>query len=143
MLDYSIMEPQGILMLEPRTPISKEDFEGLSATVDGYLAQHAKLHGVLVHTREFPGYENFDGFIAHMHFVRKHHTQVERVAVVTDSVFASIAETLGKHFIAADVRHFPFADSRGRCSGYNANDRQRLSPKETTLPRHEVKETAS
>lgn len=111
MLDYSIMEPQGILMLEPRTPISKEDFEGLSATVDGYLAQHAKLHGVLVHTKEFPGYENFDGFIAHMHFVRKHHTQVERVAVVTDSMLASIAETLGKHFIAADVRHFPFADS--------------------------------
>jgi hypothetical protein len=29
---------------------------------------------------------------------------------VTDSHFAGIAEALGKHFISADVRHFPYSD---------------------------------
>jgi hypothetical protein len=110
MLDYSILRPEGILVLKPHAPLGKEDFNSLSAAVDSYLSDHAKLHGVLVHASGFPGWENFGGFIAHMHFVREHHKKVERVAVVTDSPFAAIAESLGKHFTSAEVKHFPFAD---------------------------------
>lgn len=111
MLDYSIMKPDGILVLKPHAPLSKEDFGGLSAVVDSYLSDHAKLHGVLIQTKEFPGWENFAGFTAHMHFVHDHHRQVERVAVVTDSMIAGVAESLAKHFTSAEVRHFPFADN--------------------------------
>jgi len=110
MLDYSIMKPEGILVLKPHAPLSKEDFGGLSADVDSYLSDHAKLHGVLIHSKGFPGWENFGGFTAHMHFVREHHKKVERLAVVTDSPFAAVAESLGKHFTSAEVRHFPFSD---------------------------------
>ncbi len=110
MLDYSIMKPEGILVLKPRAPLSKEDFSGLSAAVDSYLADHAKLHGVLIHSREFPGWENFGGFTAHMQFVREHHKKVGRVAVVTDSQIAGMAESLARHFTSAEVRHFPFTD---------------------------------
>jgi hypothetical protein len=111
MLDYSIMTPEGILVLKPDAPLSKEDFDNLSGTVDTYLSDHAKLRGVLIHAKGFPGWESFGGFTAHMHFVSEHHKKVERVAVVTDSHFATIAESLGKHFTSAEVRHFPFADS--------------------------------
>jgi hypothetical protein len=110
MLDYSIAKPDGILVLKPHSPLSKEDFAGLTAAVDAYLSDHAKLRGVLVHAKGFPGWESFGGFTAHMHFVREHHERVERIAVVTDSHFAGIAEALGKHFISADVRHFPYSD---------------------------------
>jgi hypothetical protein len=110
MLDYSIMKPEGILVLKPHAPLSKEDFDGLGAAVDSYLSDHAKLHGVLIHSKGFPGWENFGGFTAHMHFVREHHTKIERVAIVTDSKIAGIAESLGKHFTSAEVRHFPFSD---------------------------------
>ena len=111
MLDYAILMPEGILILKPHAPLSKEDFDGLSAAVDTYLSDHAKLHGVLIHTKSFPGWENFGGFTAHMHFVREHHKLVERVAVVTDSEIASMMELLGKHFISADVKHFPFSEA--------------------------------
>ncbi len=110
MLDYSIMKSEGILVLKPHASLSKEDFAGLSAAVDSYLSGHAKLHGVLIHSTGFPGWENFGGFTAHMHFVREHHKKVERVAIVTDSQFAGMAESLGKHFTSAEVRHFPFSD---------------------------------
>ncbi len=110
MLDYSIMKPEGVLVLKPRAPLGKEDFGGLSTVVDAYLSDHAKLRGVLIHARGFPGWENFGGFTAHMHFVREHHRQVERVAVVTDSPIAGIVESLAKHFTSADIRHFPFLD---------------------------------
>lgn len=110
MLDYSVMRPEGILVLKPRSPLSKEDFAGLSAAVDAYLSDHAKLHGVLIQSKGFPGWENFGGFSAHMHFVHDHQKKVERVAVVTDSPIAAIAESLGRHFTSAEVRHFPFPD---------------------------------
>jgi hypothetical protein len=110
MLDYSIMKPEGVLLLKPRAPLSTEDFDGLAAAVDAYLFDHAKLHGVLIHAKEFPGWENFGGFTAHMHFIHEHHKQIERVAVVTDSPLGSLAQTLGKHFVAAEIKHFPFAD---------------------------------
>ena len=110
MLDYSIMKPEGILVLKPHGPLSKEDFGGVSAVVDSYLSDHAKLHGVMIQTKGFPGWENFGGFTAHMHFVGAHHKQVERIAIVTDSPVAGLAESLVKHFTSADVRHFPFPD---------------------------------
>ena len=111
MLDYSILKPEGILVLKPNAPLSKEDFGGLSAAVDSYLSDHTSLRGVLVHAKTFPGWENFGGFTAHMHFVSEHHKKVRRVAVVTDSLFAGIAESLGKHFTSAEIKHFPFSDS--------------------------------
>ena len=110
MLDYSIMKPEGVLVLEPHAPLSKEDFAGLAAAADAYLSDHAKLHGVLIHAKEFPGWEDFGGFTAHMHFVHAHHKKIERVAVVTDSKLGGLVETLGKHFVAAEIKHFAFAD---------------------------------
>ncbi|MEP6606649.1 MAG: STAS/SEC14 domain-containing protein [Nitrosospira sp.] len=110
MLDHSIMMPEGILVLKPHAPLTKEDFSSLSAEVDSYLSDHVRLQGVLINAKTFPGWEDFGGFTAHMHFIREHHKKVERVAVVTDSQIAGMAESLGKHFTSAEVRHFPFFD---------------------------------
>lgn len=110
MLDYSIKMPEGILVLKPNGPLGKDDFSGLSATVDSYLSDHAKLQGVLISSRAFPGWENLSGFTAHMHFVRDHHKKVKRVAVVTDSHLADMAESLGNHFTSAEIKHFSYVE---------------------------------
>ncbi len=61
-LEYTILKPEGILVLKPNHSLSKEDFTGLSASVDTYLADHASIRGVLIHAVAFPGWENFAGF---------------------------------------------------------------------------------
>jgi hypothetical protein len=110
MLEYSVMSPEGILVLKPHSPLSQQDFDGVRALLSAYLEDHDKLHGVLIQSKKFPGWENFDGFTAHMHFVRDNHDKVERIAVVTDSPAAPIAETIGNTFTSAEVKHFPFPD---------------------------------
>lgn len=110
MLDYSIMKAEGIVVLRPHGPLSQKDFDGLTVDVDSYLSDHAKIHGLLIQSKEFPGWQDFAGFTAHLHFVHQHHKDVERVAVVTDSKIAGMAESLANHFTSAKVRHFPFAD---------------------------------
>ena len=110
MLDYSVMKPEGILVLKPHSPLTKEDFSGVSAALNAYLSDHPKLPGVMIQAKEFPGWENFEGFSAHMHFVKENREKVERIALVTDSPIANVAEALGKHFTSAEVRHFPYPD---------------------------------
>ena len=77
-----------------------------------YSSTHKEEHprSVMIYAKGFPGWENFGSFTAHMHFVREHHKQIERIAMVTDSLLVGMAEQLGKHFTSAEVRHFPFAD---------------------------------
>jgi hypothetical protein len=65
MLEYTIIEPEGIVVLNPNASLTREDFAGLSTTVDAYLAGHSAIHGVLVHANKFPGWESFAGFVAH------------------------------------------------------------------------------
>lgn len=110
MLDYAILMPEGILVLEPQAPLTKDDFSGLGAAADIYLSNHDKLRGVLIHSMAFPGWEDFAGFTAHMRFVRGHHAKVERVAVATDSPLAGLLESLGKHFTSAEVKHFTYLE---------------------------------
>jgi len=110
MLEFTIMQPEGILVLKPQGRLSKADFEGLSASVDSYLADHPKLHGVMVHAKEFPGWEGVGGFSAHLRFVGGHRKKVERIAIVTDSPAAEFAESLGRPLTGAEVMHFPYPD---------------------------------
>lgn len=110
MLAYSILEPEGVLVLKPDAPLKQEDFAGLSKSVDAYLAKHTKLHGALVYTKHFPGWDDINGFTAHMQFVREHRTKVERIAVVTDSIIADVAESIAKFFTSAEIRRFHFAE---------------------------------
>ena len=109
MLCYSIMQPEGILIIRPTAPLSKDDFRDLSVQVDRYLAVHIRLHGVLIQAKVFPGWENFGGFRAHIDFVRSYGHQVERIAVVTDSPIAGIAALFAKYAISAQFMRFPFA----------------------------------
>jgi hypothetical protein len=44
MLDYSIMQPEGILLLKPRATLSKEDFGGLGAVVNACLSGYADAY---------------------------------------------------------------------------------------------------
>jgi len=110
MLDYSIMKPEGILLLSPHGSLTKEDFDRVSTAVDAYLSEHAELQGVLIHAKEFPGWESFSAFNAHMHFGHDHHKRIKRVALATDSHFAAIAESLGQYFTSAILKHFEYSD---------------------------------
>ena len=43
-------------------------------------------------------------------FVRDHLRQIRRVAAVSDSPVLAFLPRLASHFVAAEVRHFPYAE---------------------------------
>jgi hypothetical protein len=59
MLDYKLERASGILIIEPKAPLTVDDFKALTADVDRYLASHDTLTGILLGVAHVPGWENF------------------------------------------------------------------------------------
>src|SRR5262245_15454051 len=100
-----------VLVLRPDGPITSEDVAALTRVVDEYLATHPKLSGVMAETREFPGWADLAAFADHVRFIADHRARVRRVAMVTDSLLAPMAEFVANNVVGVEMRHFKFADA--------------------------------
>jgi hypothetical protein len=107
MVHFELLKGQGVLVLAPQEPLEKDDFLRIAQEVDVYLAEQGRLKGVLVVAKSFPGWEDFDAFLAHMQFLDEHEKRIDRVALVTDSPFLARLPAIARHFVAADIKHFP------------------------------------
>ncbi len=108
MLEYTIIEPGGVLRVKPSGVLTAQDFSGLTRFADAYLGKHGSLAGLLIEAQSFPGWDSFAGFASHVRFIRDHQRHVERIALVTDSSIAHVAEILAEPFLTADIRCFSF-----------------------------------
>jgi len=105
---HRLIPSRGVLVLEVERPLRASDFDALASTADAWIREHGRLSGLVVHAREFPGWENFAGLVRHLRFVREHHRVIERVALAADSRLASLGPRIAEHFVAAEVRHFAY-----------------------------------
>lgn len=108
MLKVTIYEEDAIAVLEPDSALTQKDFVAAAAMIDPMIERRGSLNGIIIHTKEFPGWDSFAAMLTHLNFVRDHHTKVRRVAMVTDSLVGDLAEVITGHFVAAEVKHFGF-----------------------------------
>lgn len=106
MLTHELLAKDAILILRPQGPLNARDFTSLATIVDSWLARGGTLRGVLISAKSFPGWEDLDGLIAHLRFVRNHHDRVERIAIVADGFVAKVLPNVARHFVHAKLRHF-------------------------------------
>lgn len=109
-LPHRLLSEEGVLVLEPERALRREDFEAVAMTVDPWIEAHGPLRGVVVHARAFPGWEDLGSLFRHLRFVRDYHRKVGRMALAADSKLAELVPKLAEHFVAAEVKHFPFAE---------------------------------
>ncbi|MCE5289424.1 MAG: STAS/SEC14 domain-containing protein [Nocardiaceae bacterium] len=107
-VEHRLIAESGVIVVEIHRPLRAQDFEALAETADTWLETHETLHGLVIHTREFPGWENVAGLLHHIQFVRDHHRKIGKVALVADSKLASLAPHLVNHFINAEVKKFDY-----------------------------------
>jgi len=107
---HRLIPEAGVLIVEPRGRLRREDFDALASIVDPWIEAHGELRGLVVHAREFPGWENLGAAIRHLRFVRDHHRRVRRVAFCAGGALAAVLPRLAEHFVTAEVRHFDPAD---------------------------------
>jgi hypothetical protein len=110
MISLEIDHEVGIALLIPSGELTENDFEIIAKVIDPYIEERGSLQGLIIHTKEFPGWDSFAALIKHIKFVKNHHEKLSHVAVVTDSGIGNLAEKIAGHFVAAKIRHFPYDD---------------------------------
>ena len=112
MIDHTLDTAASILSVRLRSPLAKEDFEGLAKAIDPYIEKAGGLAAVVVEAPKFPAWDSFGALAAHLRFVRDHHKRIRKLAIVTDSPMGNVAEKLASHFVAAQIKHFPVAEAQ-------------------------------
>ena len=110
MLKHKFLADDGILVIEPDAPLEASDFETLAREVDGHIAQHGDLKGLVIRADAFPGWANLEAALAHFRFIQSHHRHVAKLAVVSDNRLLTEAPKLISHLVHPEVRHFPEAE---------------------------------
>jgi len=110
MISFELDEIAGVLTVRPEGKLEAQDFQALSEAVDPFIEEKGKLTGLIIETEKFPGWNEFAAMIEHLKFVRDHHREIAKLALVTDSKIADVAQSLGKHFVKADIKQFPFGE---------------------------------
>jgi hypothetical protein len=98
--------PNHVLVLRPSAPIEAADISAVRAKVDALINSGGRLSGVMIEASGFPGWKDLAGLTEHLRFVREHHKEVPRVAVVSDSRFLTALPGLARHFLHAEFEHF-------------------------------------
>ena len=106
MVEYELLRTEGILILRPKDRLEAADFEKVAQEIDPYIEANGTLHGILLDAESFPGWKDFAALVAHLRFVRDHHRKIQKIAVVSDSTFLTVAPKIATHFVQADIRHF-------------------------------------
>lgn len=110
MLKHTMIEPEGILILEPDTALEATDFDDLAKEIDPYIAEHGKLPGLMIRAKTFPGWTSPDAFLAHMQFIKSHYRKVVHMAIVTDSILLTEMPKILSHLVDAQVKTFPASE---------------------------------
>jgi len=110
MLSVQVDAARGIAILEPQGALSKDDFERAAKLIDPHIKKAGRLNGIVVRTREFPGWDSFGALVSHLKFVRAHHAKLKRLALCTDSPLGSVLPAIARHFVSAEVRAFKYAE---------------------------------
>ena len=108
MLNVELDRENRVAVLEPQAALTKSDFEAAAAQIDPLIEEAGSLAGLIIKVDHFPGWDSFGALASHMKFIKDHHREIKRIAFVTDSPIGNMAEKMGSHFVAAEVRHFAF-----------------------------------
>ena len=107
MIDHTLDTTHSILHVQVTGRLEQGDFAQLAKTVDPYIQQTGGLAGIVIEAPTFPGWESLGAMAAHFRFVRDHHRDIQKIAVVTDSAMGTVAERLASHFVSAEIKRFP------------------------------------
>jgi SpoIIAA-like len=111
MIQHELLPERAILILKPTDALQAEDFTALAGVVDPYIERHGELKGLVIEAPSFPGWENFAALLSHLRFVRDHHRQIRRIAVVSDSTLLAVGPKIASHFVSAELRTFGAGDT--------------------------------
>ncbi len=107
-LNVTLDENKKLLILEPTAVLMKHDFIHLASIVDPFLSKGNTLKGLMIKTKNFPGWDSISAIKEHLSFIKRHHKSIEKLAFVTDSSFIDATKTIAGAFIHPKIKEFNY-----------------------------------
>ena len=107
---HHVVSDLGVLVVEVVGALRAHDFDSLALTADSWIEAHGDLPGIVIHAREFPGWENVGNLLRHLRFIRDHHRKVRRIALAADGKLFKLAPRLAEHFVEAKMKTFGYEE---------------------------------
>ena len=109
-INFELLKDRSVLLLRPEGALTAGDFRRIAEAIDPYILEAGRLIGLLIEAPYFPGWDSLGALVEHMKFVKNHHRQIDRIAVVTDSEVLKIAPTIAEHFAHPTFKVFRSGD---------------------------------
>ena len=110
-LSITLDEKKHLLILEPKAELTKDDFIYLASIVDPYFAKGNTIKGLMIKTKNFPGWDSLAAAKEHLTFIKKHHKNIEKLAFVTDSSFIAVIKTITGAFVHPTIKEFKYSEA--------------------------------
>ncbi len=91
---------------EPVGSLRKADLDMLSQRFDARVAAGGSFPNLVIQSPAFPTWSNFAALLEHLRFIRGHHREIARVALVSNARAFDIAPRIARLFVKARLRHF-------------------------------------
>ncbi len=108
MLNTILDADQKIVTLQPHGALKKEDFDNAVKVIDPFIKEYGKLNGIIIYTESFPGWEDFAAFNRHLVFIKNHHKEIKKLALVTNSMVGDFGAMISSHFSEAVIKSFDY-----------------------------------
>ncbi|WP_346836528.1 STAS/SEC14 domain-containing protein [Microbulbifer sp. SAOS-129_SWC] len=112
MIEHHWYREHQVLEMQPRDPLSREDFAILAGQVNPVLVTHGRLLGLLIDTGHFRHWDQFAEMLDYCRFTRDQHRHIHKVAVIADRSLLAFMPQLVNHFVGAEVRPFAVDERR-------------------------------
>lgn len=108
MIQFEHLKDPNVLIIRTDGPLEKADFAKFAENIEASDTSPERPTRLMIRARSFPGWENFEAFSAHLAFVIKHHHQIEKIAVVSDSEFLKVMPHIGNLLVHPKIKQFDF-----------------------------------
>ncbi|MCB1650628.1 MAG: STAS/SEC14 domain-containing protein [Alphaproteobacteria bacterium] len=85
--------------------LQEGDFKDLAQRADALIEKYGHVR-IMVDVSRFEGWENFEAAERHFDFVRRHHENVERLAVIAGHAWQHWMAAMGGVFLHPEVKVF-------------------------------------
>ena len=90
-------------VLEPSGSLRKADLDALTERFNARVARADRSRTWSSTRRSFPTWSDFARAAEHIRFIRDHHRQIEKVALVSDARILDFAPRVARLFVAARI----------------------------------------
>ncbi|MCF6173828.1 MAG: STAS/SEC14 domain-containing protein [Campylobacteraceae bacterium] len=107
-IKISLEHKTKIVTIEPVGSLSQADFLKAKELIDPFIKENGKLNGIIIHIKDFPGWDSSKAFIAHTEFIKEHQKNVKKIAFVTDSLLVETIDKIASYFVDTEIKNFNF-----------------------------------